>query len=420
VEQYGGIRPASRETGIPRATLQDRVRVATKRFSPDAGKVDDERRKAYKGEVGGPPIPDIAIPPEGFVINRNGGAYDAEGNLLRQWVGTVRDAGDVYKIPDGHTVKGESVLVNPEGRTLAKWIKTREDGAPTTGLIEALQTAFSAYDGGAGIVPTPPQGEADADLLTVYPLPDLHFGMYAWGAETGEDFDTDIAADTTITNLKHLISQSRPSKYAVVLGLGDWFHQDDQKNVTPGSGHALDVDSRWARVFAMGAKLATAIVDLVAKKHECIEVRFLQGNHDLSSSMCLTVALSLFYSQNTRITVNTDPGIAWYRKFGNCLLGATHGHTAKMDKLAMMMAADRAKDWGTTEHRSFFTGHIHTETSREVAGVRVESLQALAARDAWNASMGYRSGRSIGAITFHKENGEIGRHRVNIATPKQG
>jgi hypothetical protein len=53
-----------------------------------------------------------------------------------------------------------------------------------------------------------------------------------------------------------------------------------------------------------------------------------------------------------------------------------------------------------------------------LGGVRVESLQAMTARDAWNAASGYRSGRSLSAITFHAEDGEAGRHRVNISGPR--
>jgi hypothetical protein len=56
------------------------------------------------------------------------------------------------------------------------------------------------------------------------------------------------------------------------------------------------------------------------------------------------------------------------------LLGATHGHTMKPDRMAMMLADDRAKDWGEADHRHFFFGHVHHESAREVAGVRVESF----------------------------------------------
>lgn len=80
----------------------------------------------------------------------------------------------------------------------------------------------------------------------------------------------------------------------------------------------------------------------------------------------------------------------------------------------MMLATDRAKDWGETVHRSFFFGHIHSETVKEVGTVRVESFNTPAAKDAYAAGGGWRSGRSMSSITFHRKDGEIGRQRVNI------
>lgn len=373
-------------------------------------------RPALRGEVGGPPIPDIARPPEGFVITRNSGEYDADGNLQRQFVASKRDSGDPYAVPAGHVVKGESAFLDQDGRLLARWVKTRQEGAGE-GLIEGLRAAFAQYAGTAPAIPDPVV--SDGRTMTTYPIPDLHIGLYSWGAETGADYDIDIATDVAISGIGTLVEQSRPSENAVVLFLGDYFHQNDSKNATPASGHQLDVDSRWPRVYLAGANLAISIVDRVARKHKNVEVVTLPGNHDQDAAVTLAVALSLFYSSNTRINVNLTPGITWYRRFGNCLLGANHGHTMKTaERMAMAMAVDRSEDWGLSEHRHIFTGHLHHESVKEVAGVRVETMTSPAARDAWNSASGYRSQRALSAVTFDFDNGEVGRHRVAIVPPK--
>jgi hypothetical protein len=87
----------------------------------------------------------------------------------------------------------------------------------------------------------------------------------------------------------------------------------------------------------------------------------------------------------------------------------------KPERMAMVLATDRAKDWGETEYRHMFFGHVHHERAIEVGTVRIESFSTPAAKDAWTAAGGYRSGRAMSAITFHKDRGEIGRHRVNIS-----
>ena len=69
---------------------------------------------------------------------------------------------------------------------------------------------------------------------------------------------------------------------------------------------------------------------------------------------------------------------------------------------------------GATKFRYAMTGHIHHKSAIETGGVIVESFQSPAARDAWHTAAGFRSGRSMSAITLHKDKGEIARQKVNI------
>jgi predicted phosphodiesterase len=446
VVEHGDQVAAAAALGVTRGLINKRIRIARHRWpnalpapkiqkpgwakhirlpakipqakSPDDKSVEavtEQRGDAVRGAIGGPPIPDSAKPPEGFVVRRNSSEYDEEGNLRRQWIESGQGTADGYEIPPGHVVKGESTLLDANGNVLVQWVKTKEGSRDL--LVDALCAAFIGFDGAALAIPLPEY--ADDDLLTVYLLPDLHFGMYAWADEAGADYDVDIAIKIATDSISALVAQSRPSKRAILLGLGDMFHANDTKALTPGSGNRLDVDTRWAKVFSAGAKLTVSLVDLIARKHEQTDVAFIPGNHDPDASISLTVALALFYSKIKRISVWQDPGIAWYYRFGKVLLGATHGHTMKPERMAMMMAADRPEDWGKTSFRYLYFGHIHRETASEIGPVRVESFSSPAAKDAWNAASGYRSGRALSAITHHREQGEIGRHRVNILAPKR-
>jgi hypothetical protein len=238
--------------------------------------------------------------------------------------------------------------------------------------------------------------------------------MLAWREEAGADYDLKIASAMVRREIGRLLVMSPPSKSAAVVFLGDLFHQNDQTNTTPRSKHQLDVDGRWRRVYGVGARLARDVVSLVAEHHEDVEVAILPGNHDEDAAVTLAVAFELFYSEHERIRVSGQPGEHWYRRFGKCLLGANHGHRMKPDRMAMMLATDRAEDWGETIYRHFFFGHVHRESAMEAGPVRVESFNSPAAKDAYAAASGYRSGRALNAITFHRERGEICRHRVNI------
>lgn len=314
-------------------------------------------------------------------------------------------------VPQGQVISGISRLYDADGEVRATWVKSKSDGAES--IAEIIKAAFDGYSTRAALIDAPV--ECDADLLSVYPIADLHLGQLSWGRETGEDYDLKIAADRLRQTASRLISQSPASAQAIVLNLGDWTHQDDNKNMTPRSGHILDADGRYEKILTSGAQLMIDVVSLALQKHAAVVVRNIPGNHDPHASKALTLALKLYYSNEPRVTVDDDPSDYFFHRFGQVLIGANHGHKMRADKMAMAMAVMRREDWGQTKFHYFYFGHIHHETAKEVGDVRVESFQTIAAKDAHAASSGYVSGQSLVSITHHREHGEIGRHRVNIA-----
>ncbi len=121
-----------------------------------------------------------------------------------------------------------------------------------------------------------------------------------------------------------------------------------------------------------------------------------------------------FYEREPRVTIDISPAkFHWYR-FGKVLIGSTHTDTVKKKDLGGVMACDRAKDWGETLHRYFYTGHVHHDSAIELPGVLVESFRTLAARDAWHGAAGYRSGQDMKVDILHREFGRICRHVVGI------
>lgn len=328
------------------------------------------------------------------------------------WVKQTKAPGEVFEVPAGHAVKGYSTLVDGDGRTVAQWIKTREETV-TADLVTAITAAFAEYRGHAKPIAAP--RHTDSDLLSVYPIADQHNGLLAWGAETGESYDLKIGAERLRNTMRRLIAQAPASKQALILNLGDWQHADDSRNVTPRSGHQLDVDGRYFKVLTTGVQLMMDCIELALQKHETVRVRNIPGNHDPHASIALTVALSAFYARNPRVVVDDDPSEWFFHRFGATLIGAHHGHKCKPADMAMTMAVRRRADWGDTQFHYFYFGHIHHETAKEVGDVRCESFQTLAAKDAHSAGAGYNSGNSLTSITLHREEGEIGRHRINIA-----
>jgi predicted phosphodiesterase len=384
VIEHGSQAAAADALGIARNTLQNRLKHA-----------------AERGMMGFDPVP------PGFSIRS---IATKQGQA---WIRQVKEPGPEFQTPEGHRIKGVSALLDPDNRVLAQWVKTRED----TGVdfIKAIKESFDGYEGRAE--PIPPPAHTDADLMSVYPIADQHNGLLAWGRESGENYDLKIGADRLRSCMAKVTAQSPPSRQALILNLGDWTHQDDNRNMTPRSGNILDVDGRYFKVLTTGVQLMMDCIDLALQKHEHVLVRNIPGNHDPHASLALTVALSAFYAREPRVTIDDDPSEFFFHRFGATLIGANHGHRMKPQDMAMAMAVRCREDWGATRFHWFLFGHIHHETAKEVGDVRCESFQSLAAKDAHHSGSGYCSGQSLSSVTLHVEEGEIGRHRINIGPP---
>lgn len=371
---------AAKAMGIARETLQTRL-----------------KRAAERGLMG----PSETLP--GYTIK------SVASKAGDTWVKQVKEPGEVFQPIDGHAIKGESALVDADGRIIQKWVKTREDADQTASLSAAIHEEFGQYKGYAKMV-RPPK-ETYASLCNYYPIVDPHIGMLSYGKETGESNDLNIGADRIRGTLERLIGESPPAETAVIVNTGDFFHADNQRNVTEGHGHQLDVDGRNQKVKWVGVNMLRTTVDFALQRHKHVIVKNLKGNHDGDSAMWLNIALSMFYFNEPRVTIESPDGNNdhFFHLFGVNYTGATHGHTMKPDRMYVMMAEDNPEYWNASLYRWCIFGHIHHETKKQIGSLICESFSQPVPRDSFAHSSGYRSGSAMQSITLHKKDGESGR-----------
>lgn len=319
-----------------------------------------------------------------------------------------------HAVPSPFVVKGVSTLYGEDGAKKLQWVKSRLDGELVEDVIREFVEHLVADAKGLSRLIEPPK-RASSDLLNVFPFGDPHFGMYAWAAEAGDDFDTNIAEKLTTGAIDQLVASAPAADTAIILPLGDLLHADDTRNRTPQHGNTLDVDTRYQRVVIIALKAIKHCIYRALEKHNKVIGRIVGGNHDPHSSFAVAIALAEHFSNNPRVTIDLSPSLFWYYRFGAVLLGSTHGDKASGQDLLGVMASDRPSDWGETRYRYWYTGHIHIKKVVEMPGVIVESFRTLAPKDAWTAGEGYRAGRDSFCITHHKKYGEVGRHRCDIA-----
>ena len=316
--------------------------------------------------------------------------------------------GEIFEPIDGHYVKGETALVNNQGVTQLKWVKTDTDQQLRRELIlAAIDKAMDKYTGKSKYVPE--LQVTENDIFCFIPIGDAHIGMLAWGLESGSDFDLKIAERDLMTASARLIESLPACKVCVIADMGDYYHRNSNKNRTEKSGFDLDVDGRFEKMLEVGIDVMLNMIDTALHKFEQVIVRNIVGNHSPEAEQTMRVWLKKFYKNNPRVRIEDSPSKFWYYQFGKVLIGAHHGDSIKHNELPMIMAADVPQLWGDTLFRYMWIGHIHHSTVKEYQGCTVESVNNLAPNDAHHQAIGYRARKNLQGIVYHRDYGLIER-----------
>ncbi len=357
----------------------------------------------------------VAPQPE-MVVKGTSTLTRGDGSVSAIWEKTrIRglDREEAIHLADPKKLVSLSTMTDGENRVIAQWAKEKPEDFEREKLWELFAETLGQKIPAKKVVKA--KAANYADFLSVYPVGDHHHGMLAWAAETGaENYDIKISQDRLATATRLLIDACPPSEQALIPFLGDFFHTDGYKSVTPQHGNLLDSDVRFPKMFELGCSMVEYTIDAALEKHKSVHVIWETGNHDPTTAAAMRTFLRRLYRDNPRVTIDTSPQFFHYYRFGKVLLGTNHGDKVKPAQLAAVMAADRAVDWGETTYRMWMTGHVHHEARKEFPGCFWESFGVLAPLDAYAAAGGWRSICQMQALVFHKEHGLAGR---SIVTP---
>jgi hypothetical protein len=376
---------AARQLGCSRAAVQDSVRRVH----------------------GGP------VPTPGFAINRLTTARNADDEVTGTYTQERPDKGDTRADPLPGFAIARRTVHRIGGEVAQVWEQEKPDAQrQLDGLRAFVQGLAEPIEGMAPLVTAPKH--TDDDLLVIYPMGDPHFGLYSWGEETGENFDLAENERVHCAAIDRLVALAPNARHATLLNLGDFFHADSGKNETT-KGTPVDVDGRYQKVMWTGAKAMRRCILRMLEKHETVRVRNIKGNHDGNAHMGLAMALAAFFENNPRVTVDMSPATHTFQRFGKVLIGECHGDTTKPADLPGVMMCDAREHISETTFWHWHCGHVHHDSLKEYQNVVVETHRTLAGKDAWHTSQGYRSGRTMKAITYHREFGEVHRSTCDVA-----
>jgi hypothetical protein len=245
--------------------------------------------------------------------------------------------------------------------------------------------------------------------LLVIDIADLHIGKLATAFETGEDYNSQIAVKRAKDGLQGILNKAKGfdiDKILFVAG-NDILHTDNTRRTTTG-GTPQDTDGMWYDNFIMAKNLYIELLEKLMSFAD-VEVVYNPSNHDYTHGFFLMQLIEAHFSKSS-IRFNVDLKHRKAFKYGNNLIGTTHGDGAKIENLPLLLATEFPILWSETKHRYIYSHHIHHKTSKDFIGVTFETLRSPSGSDSWHHKNGYTGvPRAVEGYVHHKEFGQIAR-----------
>jgi hypothetical protein len=281
----------------------------------------------------------------------------------------------------------------------------RKAGPSTQEQVEAVVKGLCAKHVRVHTAKLPNTAKLNADLLQSIIIADPHLAKYAYSGETGwADYDLAIGAGLVEDGGEYLTDWGdtyKPAERHIYL-LGDVLHYDTPHGTTTG-GTPQDRDTRVYKMLeTAGAVLARLIERSAATARTTVYL--VPGNHDRVLTYALQLALALRFERDPRVTVDTGATHRKYVEWGACLIGLTHGDTARK-RLPSLMQVEQREAWGRSRVREWHHGHLHREAQTVTeAGVTIREHLALCPPDGWHAREGYvGSPRGMDSYLYSRE-----------------
>jgi len=301
---------------------------------------------------------------------------------------------------------------DPDGKVVTEWVRSTPGAMSLELLGEFLQSRIPARPGPIG----EPPSNCDPNIMLQIDLADVHYGMLAWGKETGGgDYDIDIARRLVLDTMDEVYSRAGRVNETLLVLYGDNFHADFFSAVTEKSKHHLDVDTRYPKMIFSGADTYITAIEIAASHSQHVRVIVLYGNHDTQTSVNLQLVLHTHFrlADPTRVTIDLEPSKARYHVWGCTAQVYDHGNEIKPERLAADILSYVAKNdiVGVREFRAN-QAHLHRQDLRDINGVIYECKASPVAKDAHAARGHWAQRRACISTTFHKRYGELSRYTV--------
>lgn len=325
----------------------------------------------------------------------------------------AKELGVSYGVVQSRLTQDNSTLIScpdEEGNTVVEWVKQKGEKQDPLALYgERMEEAIKAAADYAPKAPKPSKVPKTGYMQELV-VADAHLGKLAWGPESGEDYDLNIARERYVQAHSDLLAAGagyQRERITLVIG-NDLYHSDNAAGTTTKSGNVLDMDGRQDKIID---RVLEAVRDTVYMSLEHAPRVFIvpvPGNHCELSTKWTARWLDAWFNKDKRVNVDLSPGWRRWWRWGVTGRLAQHGHTGKpkdVPRLILDECPDRA---AVADCRQWYCsqGHIH-QRQRETFGRTVVDWEpALCPADAWHNEHGYTNGHiGSNSYVYHTEQG---------------
>jgi hypothetical protein len=330
------------------------------------------------------------------LLDRNEGIYEACEDInvdftsaKNLWIKTKNKDGSGVSgfIVNPNYVKAEEVLMSSLQDDL---IKNLQEFSPKFTKLERIKNS-------------------DSYLLVIDPA-DIHIGKLCSAFESGESYNNQIAVQRVLEGVKGILSKVSSFHIDKILFIGgnDILHIDNPGRTTT-SGTPQDTDGMWHSNFLIAKQLYVDVLELLITVAD-VHFQFNPSNHDYINGFFLAQVIETYFRNCKNITFDCSIAHRKAFQYHTNLIGTTHGDGAKQQDLPLLMAVEFSKEWAETKHRYIYTHHVHHKTSKDYAGITIESLRSPSGTDSWHHRNGFcHAPKAVEAFLHCKSNGQIAR-----------
>ena len=251
--------------------------------------------------------------------------------------------------------------------------------------IESAKELFRAEIEPLKLKIHPKDNTLNKNKLLEIPAIELHLGKMAWGGDTGQDYDKDIATNRFYHILEQVINiQEQEKCQTALVTIGNDFFNSDTVNATTTKGTPQTNDLRWKKMFLLGLKLYTEFIETLRSKFNKIDVRLCSGNHDKMSSFYLYLALQQYFKNDDKLDFSDNYKDYQCYQFGKCAIFFGHGDS-NLKRIIQSIPAEFYKEWGSSIFRELHLGHLHKEVVvDDQSGMITRRIGSPTGTDQWH------------------------------------